>query len=264
MNQCWFVLTSNLIDDLWVCTTHRVDGVNKFTGLAELHEALPEVVEGSLHKDFLLLVVVQQVVPKRLLGEGLGVPDDDHTIPSVITNTRLRDGVNLHTLLAGMSNDWDSYTDGVWSHCNRSLKKTYLALVSATLRRRGSFRKPMPWCSLARTHDRMIKSFSRPWKASTLAISTCYNGRDQQEDEWEIMWHCKLRGTDFVCRAFSLIWIYSTWATRLYSVYICKLPDRVWCAGSHWTACTGPGRSADPHMGWWCQSGQVWLRLSAA
>lgn len=50
---------------------------------------------------------------------------------------------------------------------------SYLALVSATLRRRGSFRKPMPWCSLARTHDRMMKSFSLPWKASTLAISTC-------------------------------------------------------------------------------------------
>lgn len=30
----------------------------------------------------------------------------------------------------------------------------------------------MPWCSLARTQDRMMKSFSRPWNASTLAIST--------------------------------------------------------------------------------------------
>lgn len=48
----------------------------------------------------------------------------------------------------------------------------YLALVSATLRRLGSLRKPMPWCSLALTQERMMKSFSLPWKASTLAIST--------------------------------------------------------------------------------------------
>lgn len=47
--------------------TDGVDGVDQFTGLAELHEALPQVVEGSLHKDLLLLVVVQQVVPQRLL-----------------------------------------------------------------------------------------------------------------------------------------------------------------------------------------------------
>lgn len=62
--------------------THRVDGVDQFAGLAELHEALPQVVEGSLHKDLLLLVVVQQVVPQRLLGEGLRVPHNDYTIPS--------------------------------------------------------------------------------------------------------------------------------------------------------------------------------------
>lgn len=53
----------------------------------------------------------------------------------------------------------------------------YLALVRATLRRRGSFRKPMPWCSLALTQDRIMKSFSLPWKASTLAISTSCKGR---------------------------------------------------------------------------------------
>jgi len=53
-------------------------------------------------------------------------------------------------------------------------QEPYLARVSATLRRRGSLRKPMPWCSLARTQDRMIRSFSRPWKASTLAISTSW------------------------------------------------------------------------------------------
>lgn len=43
--------------------THRVDGVNQLAGLAELHETLPQVVEGPLHQDLLLLVVVQQVVP---------------------------------------------------------------------------------------------------------------------------------------------------------------------------------------------------------
>lgn len=71
-----------------VCSTHRVDGIDKLAGLAELHEALPKVVEGSLDKDFLLLVVVQQIVPKWLLGKGLGVPHDDHTIPSFITHTQ--------------------------------------------------------------------------------------------------------------------------------------------------------------------------------
>lgn len=35
----------------------------------------------------------------------------------------------------------------------------------------------MPWCSLALTQDKIMKSFSRPWKASTLAISTSFTGR---------------------------------------------------------------------------------------
>lgn len=30
----------------------------------------------------------------------------------------------------------------------------------------------MPWWSLERTHETTIKSFSRPWNASTLATST--------------------------------------------------------------------------------------------
>ena len=54
------------------------------------------------------------------------------------------------------------------------LSSPYRALVKATLSRLGSFKNPMPWCSLARTQERMIKSFSRPWNASTLAISTSY------------------------------------------------------------------------------------------
>lgn len=61
--------------------THRVDGVDQLARLAELHEALPQVVEGSLHQNLLLLVVVEQVVPQRLLGQGLGVAHNDHPIP---------------------------------------------------------------------------------------------------------------------------------------------------------------------------------------
>lgn len=68
--------------------THRVDGVDQFAGLAELHQALSQVVEGSLHQDFLLLVVVQQVVPQRLLGEGFRVPHNDYTIPSFTIHTQ--------------------------------------------------------------------------------------------------------------------------------------------------------------------------------
>ena len=51
----------------------------------------------------------------------------------------------------------------------------YFALVRATFRRRASFRNPIPWCSLALTHERMMKSFSRPWNASTLATSISCN-----------------------------------------------------------------------------------------
>jgi len=46
-----------------------------------------------------------------------------------------------------------------------------LALVRATFKRLGSLRNPTPWCSLDLTHDNTMKSFSRPWKASTLATS---------------------------------------------------------------------------------------------
>ena len=62
--------------------THRVDGVDQLARLAELHEALPQVVEGSLHQNLLLLVVVEKVVPQRLLGQGLGVAHDDNPIPT--------------------------------------------------------------------------------------------------------------------------------------------------------------------------------------
>ena len=79
--------------------THRVDGVDQFAGLAELHQTLSQVVEGSLHQDFLLLVVVQQVVPQWLLGEGFRVPHDDHTIPLfTITHTH----THTHNYWSGM------------------------------------------------------------------------------------------------------------------------------------------------------------------
>lgn len=61
--------------------THRVDGVDQLSGFAELHETLSQVVKGTFDQDFLLLVVVQQVVPQRLLGQGLGISHNDHTIP---------------------------------------------------------------------------------------------------------------------------------------------------------------------------------------
>ena len=47
-----------------------------------------------------------------------------------------------------------------------------LALVMATLTRRGSSRNPTPWFSFDRTQLSTMKSFSRPWNASTLATST--------------------------------------------------------------------------------------------
>ena len=51
------------------------------------------------------------------------------------------------------------------------MTRPYLALVRATFSRRGSLRKPMPEASLLLTHDKRMKSFSRPWKLSTEATS---------------------------------------------------------------------------------------------
>ena len=63
-------------------SAHRVDGVDQLPGLAELHEALPKVVQGPLHQHLLLLVVVQQMVPEWLLGQGLWVAHDNDPIPA--------------------------------------------------------------------------------------------------------------------------------------------------------------------------------------
>lgn len=72
----------------------------------------------------------------------------------------------------------DCYARGAAPQGPARLSSPYRALVKATLSRLGSFKNPMPWCSLARTQERMIKSFSRPWNASTLAISTSYRGNN--------------------------------------------------------------------------------------
>lgn len=61
--------------------THGVDGVDKFAGFAELHEAFPEVVQWSLHQNLLLLVVVQQVIPQRLFRQRFWVPNNNYTVP---------------------------------------------------------------------------------------------------------------------------------------------------------------------------------------
>lgn len=75
-----FTAVQTASGDIVLPKTHRVDGVDEFSGLAELHETLPQVVERTFHQDLLLLVVVQKVVPQRLLGQGLGVSHNDHTI----------------------------------------------------------------------------------------------------------------------------------------------------------------------------------------
>lgn len=41
-----------------------------------------------------------------------------------------------------------------------------------------------------------------------------------------------------------------------------SIPGRVLYEGSHWIACTGPGRTSVPHKVWWCQSDRVLLQPS--
>jgi hypothetical protein len=75
--------------------THRVDGIDQPAGPAELHQALSQVVKGSLHQNLLLLVVVEKVVPQRLLGQGLWVAHNDHPIPENIRYTHTHSRRNL-------------------------------------------------------------------------------------------------------------------------------------------------------------------------
>lgn len=67
-----------------MCQTHRVDGVDQLAWFAELHETLSQVVERTLHQNLLLLVVVEQVVPQRLLGQSLRIAHNDHAISAHI------------------------------------------------------------------------------------------------------------------------------------------------------------------------------------
>ena len=63
-------------------STYGVGCIDELARLAELNEALLEVVERPLHQHLLLLVVVEQVVPQRLLRQHLRVADDDHAKPT--------------------------------------------------------------------------------------------------------------------------------------------------------------------------------------
>lgn len=70
-----------------VCLTNRVGGIDELPGLAELDHALLEVRERPLHQHSLLLVVVQQVVPQRLLRQHLRVAHQDDPKPKNIQST---------------------------------------------------------------------------------------------------------------------------------------------------------------------------------
>ncbi len=54
-------------------------GAHSF-GLGELLHGLLEVAEGALHQALVLLEVVQQYVPQRLLGQHLGIAQNDQPI----------------------------------------------------------------------------------------------------------------------------------------------------------------------------------------
>ena len=62
--------------------SYRVGGVDKLAWLAELNEALFQVVERTLDEHFLLFVVVEQVIPQWLLRQHFRVSHNDHTEPA--------------------------------------------------------------------------------------------------------------------------------------------------------------------------------------
>lgn len=62
-------------------STYWVDGIDKFPGLAKLHKAFPEIIQWSLHQNLLLLVVIQQVIPKWLFRQCFWVPNNNYSIP---------------------------------------------------------------------------------------------------------------------------------------------------------------------------------------
>ena len=62
-------------------TTYRVSSIYKLARFAELNHAFLEIVEGTLDQNSLLFVMIQQVVPQRLLREHFGISNNDDTIP---------------------------------------------------------------------------------------------------------------------------------------------------------------------------------------
>jgi hypothetical protein len=51
-------------------TTYRIGSVDKLAGFAELDHGLPQVGQGAFNQNLLLLVMIQQMVPQRLLTRG--------------------------------------------------------------------------------------------------------------------------------------------------------------------------------------------------
>ena len=103
--------------------------VKRATRLAELNHARLEVVERTFDEALLFLVVRKEVVPERMLRR--------RSVASLVLAECAR-----RTLLKTLG-----------------LPRTtrpYLARVRATLRRRGSLRNPIPWCSLLLTHETMM------------------------------------------------------------------------------------------------------------
>ena len=70
----------------WVSQGWARDGPGSGQGLAyplwlgELLHGLLQVAEGPLHQALVLLEVVQQHIPQRLLGQHLGVAQNDQAI----------------------------------------------------------------------------------------------------------------------------------------------------------------------------------------
>ena len=50
--------------------SHRVPFAEQLAGLGQVHLVLLEAVQSALHQQLLLLVVLDQLVPERVLGRG--------------------------------------------------------------------------------------------------------------------------------------------------------------------------------------------------
>lgn len=61
--------------------TYRVSGIDEFPWLAELNHALLEVIERPLDQHLVLLVVIQQMIPQRLLRQHLRIANYYDTKP---------------------------------------------------------------------------------------------------------------------------------------------------------------------------------------